>query len=232
MSATNEFGQPVGPSLGDWAGATFPPAEPLQGEHVTLVPLNSEEHRQALFNAYEPADDSMWTYMPFGPFYTPNDLEDAFTFLLTMDDGQAYAIVVHGCVVGFLSYLRINPTGGSIEIGSIAFSPKLQRTTAATEALFLLIKQSFDLGFRRCEWKCDDLNAPSRSAATRLGFTYEGTFRKATHYKGRSRDTAWFAVTEDDWPLLCDSFTTWLQPKNFDDNGRQLAPLNVAGTTK
>ena len=232
MSVTNEYGQPVGPSLGTWAGATFPPAAPLQGEHVTLLPLDPKEQHQALFNAYEPADDSMWTYMPFGPFDTPKDLDDALAFLVAMDDGRAYAIVAHDCLVGFLSYLRIDAIAGSIEIGAIAFSPKLQRTTAATEAIFLLIKQSFDLGFRRCEWKCDDLNAPSRSAANRLGFSYEGTFRKATNYKGRSRDTAWYSITEDDWPPLHRSFTTWLQQSNFDESGRQRFPLNVAGTTK
>ena len=121
--------------------------------------------------------------------------------------------------------MRIAPEAGSVEIGSIVFSPALQQTTAATEALFLLIQHCFDRGYRRCEWKCDDLNAPSRAAATRLGFTYEGTFRKATHYKGRSRDTAWFAILDDAWPPLREKFEAWLEPANFDGAGSQRSSL-------
>jgi RimJ/RimL family protein N-acetyltransferase len=129
-------------------------------------------------------------------------------------------------VVGFLSYLRIDPPGGVIEIGSIVFAPELQRTTAATEVIFLLLKYAFGLGYRRCEWKCDALNAASRKAAERLGFGYEGTFKKATHYKGRNRDTAWYAITDDEWPQVERAFARWLAPDNFDTGGRQLRSLS------
>jgi RimJ/RimL family protein N-acetyltransferase len=136
---------------------------------------------------------------------------------------------VEGRPLGFASYLRIRPRDGVIEIGSIAFSPMLQRTTAATEALYLLMRNAFDLGYRRCEWKCDDLNGPSRSAADRLGFTYEGTFRQATHYKGRNRDTAWYAILDNEWPALDGSFRRWLERENFDAEGIQKRPLNEIG---
>ena len=129
--------------------------------------------------------------------------------------------------VGFLCYLRINPPDGVIEIGSIAFSSAVQRTTSATESLFLMIDSVFALGYRRCEWKCDELNEPSKVAGLRLGFRYEGTFRKATHYKGRNRDTAWFAITDDDWPELRRGFLEWLSADNFDEQGRQLRSLQA-----
>jgi RimJ/RimL family protein N-acetyltransferase len=112
-----------------------------------------------------------------------------------------------------------------IEIGAITLSPGLQRTTAATEAIYLMIRNVFELGYRRCEWKCDDLNEPSRVAAVRFGFTYEGTFRRATHYKGRNRDTAWYAIVDQEWPDLDRSFRIWLDPANFDSNGRQIRSL-------
>jgi RimJ/RimL family protein N-acetyltransferase len=127
--------------------------------------------------------------------------------------------------VGFAAYLRIQPRDGVIEIGSIVFSPRLQRTTAATEAIYLMLRNVFALGYRRCEWKCDDLNAPSRAAADRLGFTYEGTFRQATHYKGRNRDTAWYAIVNREWPALDGVFQRWLAPDNFDDDGVQRQSL-------
>ena len=133
--------------------------------------------------------------------------------------------MVDGAPLGYLSYLRIDPAGGVIEIGSIAFSQRLQRTTPATEALYLLLQTAFDLGYRRCEWKCDCLNAASRAAAERLGFRYEGTFRQATHYKGRNRDTAWFAIIDADWPARQHALATWLDRHNFDQHGRQRAPL-------
>jgi RimJ/RimL family protein N-acetyltransferase len=123
--------------------------------------------------------------------------------------------------------LRIDQKNGVIEIGSIVFSPSLQRTSAATESVYLLLKNAFELGFRRCEWKCDHLNLPSRVAAERLGFRYEGTFRKATHYKGRSRDTAWYAITDEEWPALDAAFRSWLADDNFDVDGVQRRSLRA-----
>ncbi|MDH3462829.1 MAG: GNAT family N-acetyltransferase, partial [Acidimicrobiia bacterium] len=127
--------------------------------------------------------------------------------------------------LGFASYLRIDAPGGVIEVGSIVFSPALQRTRSATEAIYLMIDNAFELGYRRCEWKCDDLNAASRRAAKRFGFRYEGTFLQGTHYKGRSRDTAWYAITDRQWPGLKAAFESWLDPMNFDDTGEQRTTL-------
>jgi len=119
----------------------------------------------------------------------------------------------------------MEPEAGSIEIGGISYSPALQRTIAATEALYLAIRNTFDFDYRRCEWKCDDLNEPSRTAAVRLGFRYEGTFCKATQYKGRNRDTAWYAITDEEWPALDAAFSAWLSDDNFDNRHRQRRSL-------
>jgi len=140
-------------------------------------------------------------------------------------ESMPLAIAVNDRPVGFACFMRIEPTLGVVEIGSIALAPVLQRTTAATEALHLMIGNVFDLGYRRCEWKCDDLNAPSRTAAIRLGFTYEGTFRSAMHYKGRNRDTAWFSIIDAEWPELRASHDAWMAPGNFDGHGVQRRSL-------
>lgn len=159
--------------------------------------------------------------MTFGPFDGYAEFSSTLQSLLDPPDWSAYALIVDQRPMGFACYLRVNPGDGVIEIGSIVFSPALQRTTAATEAMHLMIGHVFDLGYRRCEWKCDALNEPSRRAATRLGFTYEGTFRQATHYKGRNRDTAWYSIIDAEWPPLARAFTDWLSQENFDEDGRQ-----------
>lgn len=224
VTATNEFGQPVGMSLGDWTPPVFPPHESIGGRSVRLDPIRTG-HATELFEAVKNGPDTLWTYLPWGPYDEAAGIAEVIDGLSGRSDWQGYAIVVDDVAVGMAWYLRIDPKGGAIEIGGILFSPALQQTTAATEALYLLIKRSFELGYRRCEWKCDDLNAPSRAAALRLGFIYEGTFRKVTHYKGRSRDTAWFAIIVDDWPALHSRFEAWLSPDNFDSDGRQLQRL-------
>jgi len=217
MTTTNAFGQPVGPPLGDWAPPPFPPRVDLTGDHVTLVRLDPERHAVPLYAAFDGAGDSLWTYMSIGPFQGVDELQSALEEISGLPDWLAFAIGVAGQPLGFASYLRIQPREGVIEIGSIAYSPSLQRTTAATEAIYLMIANVFALGYRRCEWKCDDLNGPSRTAAVRLGFTYEGTFRRATHYKGRNRDTAWYAMTDLEWPRLEAAFKEWLSPDNQAD---------------
>jgi len=164
--------------------------------------------------------------MPFGPFDDVDQLRATIDTIVALADWQPYAIVVDRAILGFGSYLRINPPDGVIEIGSIAFSTTLQHTTAATEAIRLLLANVFELGYRRCEWKCDDLNAPSRVAANRLGFRYEGTFLHATHYKGRNRDTAWYAITDAEWPARDAAFQAWLAAGNFDAEGRQVRSLS------
>lgn len=163
--------------------------------------------------------------MAVGPFESRDDLA-AWIEVFAADDQLApYAVVVHGAPVGLLTYLRIDPAMGCIEIGSIVYSPTLQRTTAATETIRLMIAHAVELGYRRVEWKCDDLNAPSRAAAERYGFTYEGTFRQAVHYKGRNRDTAWYSITDLEWPALERAFDDWLSPANFDADGTQRRSL-------
>ncbi len=198
----------------------------MEGRYVTLDRLGVG-HSSALWKAFANAPHSLWTYMTNGPFAHEADLTNGVSIMVDIDDWQPYAICVAGRPVGFACLMRIDPAAGAIEIGSIVFSPDLQRTTAATEAIFLLIDHVFELGYRRCEWKCDDLNAPSRAAALRLGFTYEGTFRFATNYKGRSRDTAWYAIIDRDWPAIRAAFDTWLAPENFDEGGNQRSPLRT-----
>ena len=224
MSPVNDFGQSVGDDLGEWAAPPFPEPVSLNGAYVSLEPL-LPDHATSLFPVFSAAPDSLWTYMSIGPFASEGDMGAAFAALIALPDWTPYAALIDGKAVGFLSYLRIDPPGGVIEIGSIVFAPDLQRTAAATEVIYLLLKHAFGLGYRRCEWKCDDLNATSRRAAERLGFRYEGTFRKATHYKGRNRDTAWYAITDDEWPDIEKAFEGWLAPENFDHEGRQRQPL-------
>ncbi|MEX2135123.1 MAG: GNAT family protein [Acidimicrobiia bacterium] len=226
MSQVNEFGQPVGDDLRGWEPPAFPEAATLAGAHASLEPLQVR-HASALYPTLAAGDDSLWTYMSIGPFRTESEMRSSFEALIEKADWLPYVVLVDGKPAGFLSYLRIDPPGGVIEIGSIVFSPGMQRKTAATEAIYLLLKHAFDLGYRRCEWKCDDLNEPSRRAAERLGFVYEGTFQKATHYKGRNRDTAWYAITDDEWPHVERAFRLWLAPENFDTDGHQLQSLSA-----
>jgi len=224
MTRRNVHGQPIGPVLSEWARPEFPPATKLSGRSVTLVPLEAA-HAADLYSVFETAPDSLWTYMTFGPFTSADSLERTLSAMIALDDWLPYSIAVDDQPLGFASYLRIQPADGVIEIGAITLSPSLQKTTSATEAIFAMIDNAFALGYRRVEWKCDDLNEPSRSAAVRFGFTYEGTFRQATHYKGRNRDTAWYSIIDAEWPPLRETFLRWLDPDNFDADGRQRRSL-------
>lgn len=222
----NEYGQPVGTTLEGWDPPRgLPDHRTMTGRTVALEPLDPSRHAAHLFEALEPASAAIWTYMGFGPFIDSASLQVELQRMVDAPDWLPYTFVVDDEFTGFASYLRIQPRDGTIEIGSIVFSPQLQRTTAATEGLYLMMRHAFDQGYRRVEWKCDDLNAPSIRAAERLGFTYEGTFRQATHYKGRNRDTAWYAIVDREWPVIKASFDDWLAPENFDDDGRQRSPL-------
>lgn len=218
--------QPVGPDLEGWTPPGPPPPRPLHGSHVALFPLEPVRDAPALHRELRDAPDSLWTYMGFGPFPDAGSLEATLQRMVDLPDRLPYVIVHGGRAVGFASYLRIMPDDGVIEVGSIVLSPEIQRSTAATEALYLIIGNVFELGYRRCEWKCDHLHAASRAAAERLGFSYEGTFRKATHYKGRSRDTAWYAIVDSDWPRIDEGFRRWLAPGNFDEHGHQIRRLS------
>ena len=221
----NSLGQPVGEDLGDWSPPSFPSGETLTGRTVTLEALDPGRHGPALWESMRDAPDTTWTYMTFGPFDGYEQFESTLSSMVAPADWVPYTAVVDGRPLGFASYLRIEPRVGCIEIGSITWSPAMQRSTPSTEAIYLMMAHVFELGYRRCEWKCDALNEPSRVAAMRLGYTYEGTFRQATHYKGRNRDTAWYSVTDREWPALDSAFRDWLAADNFDSDGRQVATL-------
>jgi RimJ/RimL family protein N-acetyltransferase len=225
MTRQNAYGQPIGVDLGSWAPPPFPAPTPLGGRVVTLEPLTWESHGPDLWDSLADAPDALWTYMTFGPFSERMELRATIEGMLGSPDWVPYAFIGSGRALGFASYLRIQPGEGVLEIGSIVFSPEMQRTTAATEAIYLMIAHAFALGYRRCEWKCDSLNEPSRRAADRLGFTYEGTFRQATHYKGRNRDTAWYSIVDVEWPTLDGAFQQWLSPDNFTTDGEQIHSL-------
>lgn len=225
----NRFDQPVGPSIVGW---TVPPPPPLiatSGEYCRLEPMSTGAHAEGLsvaFTSGVEAED--WTYLPFGPFETTVEAARWVEEWSGRDDVRYYAFVdpVSRMPKGVASFMRIDPSSGCVEIGGILYSRSLSRTAAATEGMFMMLNQVFELGYRRCEWKCDSLNEPSRRAAERLGFSFEGVFRQATMYKGRSRDTAWYAITDDDWPLLRDQYSRWLDTGNFDPSGRQKLSLS------
>jgi RimJ/RimL family protein N-acetyltransferase len=224
----NALGQPIGAALPGWKRPLRPPRAPMLGRFCRVEPLEPARHLDDLFaaNALD-TDGAGWTYLPYGPFPTPTAYREWMDATCLGDDPQFHAIVdlATGRAVGVASYLRITPAEGYIEIGHLRYSPLLQRTPAATEAMYLMMKRVFELGYRRYEWKCDALNAPSRAAAERLGFVFEGVFRQATVYKGRSRDTAWLSVLDGEWPALERAFVRWLAPANFDAAGRQGTPL-------
>lgn len=229
MPHLNPLGQPIGPSLREWTPPLPPERATRVGRYCRLEPLDPAAHAQSLFdgNCLEP-DDRSWTYLPYGPFASFRDYQDWVKTSAESVDPLFFAVCPFpsGQPLGVVAYLRITPAQGSIEIGHIHFSPKLKRTLAATEALFLLIDQAFAQGYRRCEWKCDALNAASRAAAERLGFVFEGVFRQAAIYKGRSRDTAWYSVIDGEWPSRRRAFEQWLAPSNFDRHGAQLSRLS------
>ena len=224
---TNAYGQRLGRAV-DWTPATRPAPVPLEGRGVRLEPIGPQ-HVDDLHAAVCGEDDEpLWTYL----FWERPRDRDAMAAIV--DDGaqdpeQAmYAIVPveTGRAAGFCSLMRIDPAMGSIEVGGIAFGRQLQRSRAATEAMALLMRHAFDdLGYRRYEWKCDSLNAPSRRAAIRLGFIWEGRFRNAVVYKGRNRDTDWFSITDLEWPRVSSALDAWLDDRNFDAAGRQRVRL-------
>lgn len=200
----------------------------LTGRYCRLVPLSAKAHAAALFKANaEDKSGAGWDYLPYGPFETESAYADWVKDAEGRDDPTFFAIESEGQWTGLASYLRINQTDRSIEVGHIRFSPLLQSTIAATEALYLMMKWAFEQGYRRYEWKCNALNMRSRAAAQRLGFSYEGVFRQATMAKGRNRDTAWFAIIDSEWQDIQACYETWLDPNNFDEEGRQKQSLSA-----
>jgi RimJ/RimL family protein N-acetyltransferase len=226
---TNNPGQPVGLPVPGWTPPAWPAREAMAGRYCRLEPVDPERHGLALHEANRlDAEGRNWTYLPYGPFAT---LELYLSWLRESclgKDPLFFAIIDlrTGNAAGLASYLRIDPRNGSIEVGHLNFSPLLQKTPAATEAMYLMMERAFALGYRRYEWKCNTLNAPSRHAAQRLGLSFEGVFRQATVVKGRNRDTAWYAAIDQEWPLLEKAFLQWLDAGNFDAQGRQRESLS------
>ncbi|HPE61805.1 MAG TPA: GNAT family protein [Thiolinea sp.] len=228
-SQTSISGQPVSFPVPDWQPRPLPPKTGLEGRYVRLEPLDVTHHADALFQSFgRDTDARNWTYLPYGPFADADTFRHWLAGCQGCDDPLFYSIIdpVSGNAAGLASYLRITPETGVIEVGHIHFSPLLQQTRLATEAMYLLMRRVFDeLGYRRYEWKCDALNAPSCAAAARLGFRFEGIFRQATLYKGRNRDTAWYSILDREWPTRRAAFETWLDPANFDADGKQRRAL-------
>ncbi len=223
---TNELGQPIGFAIENFNQPTCPNFKALSGHFVNVEPI-SLTHAPSLYKAFSmDLKGGNWTYMAYGPFKNEAEFTAWMKSTCFGEDPKFYTLLLEGVPAGVASYLRIEPKIGCIEIGHIHLSPLLQRTRAGTEALLLMIKWAFDAGYRRVEWKCDALNAPSRHAAKRLGFTFEGIFRQATIYKSRNRDTSWYAITSEEWGKLAKAYEVWLNKDNFDKEGKEIKKLS------
>ena len=225
----NELGQPIGPPLTGWTPPPAPPRSVMIGRYCRVEPIDERFAADLYDAARHDTDGRTWTYLPYGPFKTEGEYREWLVTSCFDDDPLFFAIVdaATGKALGLASYLNIKPAQGSIEVGHVYFSPALQRTRLATDAMYLMMRRAFELGYRRYEWKCDALNAASRAAAERFGFSYEGTFRQATVRKGHNRDTAWYAAIDREWPALAAAFDAWLAPSNFDALGRQQVSLRT-----
>ena len=221
----------VQPSLPHWKPVSRPSPIRLQGRTVALEPLDAVQHTRDLWHAVR-GHDELWAWLFDGPYATQEALREAVAQKQASADSVFFAIVPAGTgrTAGWASYMRMEPEHGVIEVGNILLGPALQRTTAATEAIYLMARHVFeDLGYRRYEWKCNALNEPSRRAALRLGFTFEGIFRQHMVVKGSNRDTAWYSMLDHEWPARKAAFEAWLDPENFDASGEQRARLSAAG---
>lgn len=227
----NSHGQAIGEAVNHWQGAGYPKQRVLEGRFCRLVLLDAESHSADLYQAFSlDKRGKLWTYLFCDPPDSEAELRQWIHEKNTEKNSVYYAIIDHQTnqAIGLVAYLRINPSMGTIEVGNIIYSPLLQRRPHATEAMFLLMQYAFEvLGYRRYEWKCDDLNQASCQAAKRLGFQYEGVFRQAIVYKGRNRNTAWFSIIDKDWQPLKAGFVAWLSPDNFDDKGGQRQTLQA-----
>ncbi|SEC23585.1 GNAT family N-acetyltransferase [Rhodobacter sp. 24-YEA-8] len=216
-----------GEALPDWTPPPSPASLALEGRNVRLEPLSAWQHAAELHDSFA-GHDRLWDYMGYGPFATAADYHrwteasegDRDPYFLVLRDLET------GRASGVASFLRIAPDSGSVEVGHICISPVLQRKVAVTEAMHLMMGWAFAAGYRRYEWKCNALNLPSRSAAQRLGFSFEGVFRQHMIVKGHSRDTAWFSVIDKEWPALEAAHKAWLDPSNFDIEDRQKTRLS------
>lgn len=223
---SNEFDQLIGQALPQWKGVTKPKRQTLAGEHTELIAMQFELHAEQLWILIQQEPDaSCWTYLPYGPFATQAIFNTWLKGFLANDELLVYIILSGTKAAGWCALMRADVVSGCIEIGHVYYSLNLRQSYSATEAMYLLLRQVFDLGYRRCEWKCDDLNAPSKNAALRLGFSYEGLFRQAVVVKGRNRNTAWFSILDDEWPSQKIALQQWLKLNNFDKYGQQKQSL-------
>lgn len=226
---TNNLGQAIGAVADGWSVRSRPPRLPIDGRFCRIEPLNVAEHGSSLYKSLSrDTSGANWTYLGYEPFADEKACLKWLEESCLHNDPLFYTILEtsSGKSVGLASLMRIDVLNGVIEVGNIHYSPLLQRRPAATEAMFLLMRRVFDeLGYRRYEWKCDSLNGPSRNAAVRLGFRYEGLFRQAVVYKGRNRDTAWFSIIDREWPSIRAAYEEWLDPSNFDAQQQQRTPL-------
>jgi RimJ/RimL family protein N-acetyltransferase len=227
---SNEFGQTIGEPMPGWTPRAMPPRTAMDGRFCTVAPLNARLHANDLQHAFAEAPRSSWTYLPdyMGPHATAKAWRQWLEAAEASKDPLWHAILVGGRAMGVACYLRMDQAMGSIEVGGLLYAPGLQRTPASTEAMYLMMRRAFDeLGYRRYEWKCDAFNAPSRAAAQRLGFQFEGIFRQHMVYRGRTRDSAWFSIIDREWPGLKAMFEAWLSPSNFAVDGAQKKALSA-----
>ncbi|MBK9625968.1 MAG: GNAT family N-acetyltransferase [Rhodocyclaceae bacterium] len=228
-SELNHLGQPVGRPMSEWASRLLPARTAMEGRFCRLVALDPAAHVEALFAANSlDAEGRMWTYLPSGPFADITAYRQWLDKMAPSNDPLFFTIIDKSTerAVGLAAFLRIDPVMGCIEVGHLNFSPLLQRRPAATEAMFLMMQTVFALGYRRYEWKCNALNLPSRQAAMRLGFSFEGVFRQAAVIKGRNRDTAWYSMLDSEWPAMQRKFEAWLAAENFTTDGIQRKSLS------
>jgi len=223
----NTLGQAVGKGL-DWHAARHPSSIPLEGQRVKLCAIEPDKHGPALYQQLGTAQhEHLWTYLPYGPFPS----EQAYIRWLkefTQTQNPLFFCIcsISNQALGVFALSAIEARGGSLELAHVLLSPALQKNPMATEAVYLVLRYVFSLGYRRCEWKCNALNMASKKAALRYGFSYEGLFRQATVVKSRNRDTAWFGMTDNDWKAIEPAFQQWLNPNNFDHNNRQTLALS------
>lgn len=229
MQQKNQFGQLLGNPVENWTPCQQPIKTILQGKYCILEPIEINKHAVKLFDVLAINNQGeSWTYLPYGPFDTLSEFKDWLAKTISDNDTLLYAILDAKTQepIGISGYLRINPEHGVIEIGHLHFSKLLKQTPLATEAIYLMLRLAFDeQGYRRCEWKCNDLNEPSRRAAERFGFTFEGIFRQNYVFKNHNRDTAWFSIINSEWEAIKQKFEKWLHPNNFDAKGQQILKL-------
>jgi RimJ/RimL family protein N-acetyltransferase len=224
----NQFGQVIGNIIKNWQPRKAPILKEIKGNFCTLLPLDVQQHAKPLFNAFQLGNQGeIYTYLPFGPFETYDSFQQ---WLHSASLSKLYFTICDlnsNTFQGIASFHDIDTEHGVVEVGSILYSKLLQKTAAGTEAMYLMMREVFEkLGYRRYQWRCNALNLPSRKAAERLGFTFEGIFRQHYIFKDRNRDTAWYSIIDTEWPNLKFKFERWLSPNNFDDNGNQIVKLN------